>query len=103
MKTTKRTKLRRAGWKVGSAEQFLGLSPHETAMVEIKLALADSLRALRRRERMTQAQVAALLGSSQSRVAKMESADATVSVDLLVRALLALGKTRKQVGDLFAS
>jgi hypothetical protein len=103
MKTTKRTKLRKAGWKVGTADQFLGLSPHEIALVEIKLALADSLRELRRRERWTQAQVAEVLGSSQSRVAKMESADATVSVDLLVRSLLALGKSRKQVGDLFSS
>jgi hypothetical protein len=39
-----------------------------------------------------------LIGSSQSRVAKMEAGDPTVSVDLLIRTLLTLGVNRKQVG-----
>jgi predicted XRE-type DNA-binding protein len=71
--------------------------------VEIKLALATSLRELRRQKRLTQAQVAEKLESSQSRVAKMEAADPTVSLDLLVRSLLVLGKTRREVGELLAS
>lgn len=102
MKEAKRSKLRRAGWRVGSTEQFLGLSAEESAMVEIKLSLADSLRRLRRERRLTQVQVAERLESSQSRVAKIEAADPTVSLDLLVRSLLALGKTREEIGGLFA-
>ena len=103
MKKAKRIKLESSGWAVGTAEQFLGLSPEAAAMVEIKLALADSLRELRRKRRMTQAEVAERLESSQSRVAKMEAADPTVSLDLLVRSLLVLGKTRREVGELLAS
>ena len=38
-----------------------------------------------------------LVGSSQSRVAKMEAADASVSVDLLIRSLLKLGAARKDL------
>jgi len=37
------------------------------------------------------------LKSSQSRIAKMEAADATVSVDLLLKALFALGAKPKDV------
>jgi predicted XRE-type DNA-binding protein len=103
MRKAKRIRLERVGWTVGTTDQFLELSPEETAMVEIKLALATSLRELRRKKRLTQAQVAEKLESSQSRVAKMEAADPTVSLDLLVRSLLALGKTRREVGELLAS
>jgi predicted XRE-type DNA-binding protein len=103
MRKSKRIALERAGWTVGTGDQFLELSPEEIAMVEIKLALAASLRGLRKQRRLTQAQLAEKLESSQSRVAKMEAADSTVSVDLLVRSLLALGKTRREVGNLLAS
>jgi predicted XRE-type DNA-binding protein len=103
MRKTKRIGLERAGWTVGTADEFLELSPEEVAMVEIKLALATSLRGLRRQKRLTQLQVAEKLESSQSRVAKMEAADPTVSVDLLVRSLLALGKTRRELGNLLAT
>ena len=67
-----------------------------------KLALSDYLRKLRTRNSWTQSQVARRLGSSQSRVAKMEAADALVSVDLLVKALLALGASRGEVGRVIA-
>jgi len=97
MKKSKKRKLEPRGWKVGTAAEFLGLTPEEAALVEIKLALADSLRALRKRQGRTQHDVAEILGSSQSRVAKMEAADASVSLDLLVRALLALGASAKDV------
>jgi predicted XRE-type DNA-binding protein len=100
---SKHAKLVKAGWKVGSADEFLELSPDESTLVEIKLALADSLRKLRLKRRLTQSQVAEMLESSQSRVAKMEAADPTVSLDLLVRSLLALGKTRRELGALIAS
>jgi predicted transcriptional regulator len=103
MQKSKHAKLVKAGWKVGTAAEFLGLTPDEIALVEMKLALADSLRSLRHERRLTQTQVAEILESSQSRVAKMEAADATVSLDLLVRSLLVLGKTRRDLGALIAS
>ena len=97
MRASKKAKLESAGWKVGSVREFLGLSHSEALLVEIKLALADELRRQRVRRDWTQARVARVLATSQSRVAKMESADASVSLDLLVRALLSLGASRKQV------
>lgn len=34
----------RAGWRVGTAAEFLGLSEAESAMVELRLRLGDALR-----------------------------------------------------------
>ena len=103
MKKAKQSKLQSTRWKVGKTGEFLGLSPDEEALVDIKLVLADSLREVRKELKLTQSQVARRLHSSQSRVAKMEVADPSVSVDLLIRSLLAMGKTRQDLGDLLAS
>jgi DNA-binding XRE family transcriptional regulator len=97
MKKTKKERLEAAGWKFGSAEEFLGLTPSEVALIEIKLALARSLRELRLESGRTQSDIAKLIGSSQSRVAKMEAGDPSVSMDLLVRALLAAGASKKDL------
>ena len=97
MKQIKRDRLRRAGWAVGSAAEFLGLSKAEAALVDLKLTLSQKLRECRTRTRLSQTQLARLLGSSQSRVAKMEAGDPSVSIDLLVRSLLAIGATRKEI------
>lgn len=102
MDKTKKDRLGSAGWRVGSAADFLELTPEEAAFVELKLALAHYLHDVRVEHGWTQAQVAKRLGSSQSRVAKMEAADASVSVDLLVKSLLVLGASRKQVGQVIA-
>ena len=93
MKKAKQARLERAGWKVGTAREFLGLSDDEARFVELKLALSLGLRRAREREGLTQTQLAKRLASSQSRVAKMEAGDPSVSLDLLVRSLLALGTT----------
>jgi DNA-binding XRE family transcriptional regulator len=95
MNKTKQKRLERRGWKVGSVDEFLDLTPEESAYVELKLALSRSLQERRRRKRLTQEQLARLIKSSQSRVAKMEAGDPTVSIDLLVRSLLALGVRSK--------
>ena len=97
MNNTKKTRLEAAGWKVGTAAEFLGLSKQEAAFVEMKLALARFLRQVRMRRNLSQARVATLVGSSQSRVAKMESGDPSVSVDLLLRSVLAVGASPSQV------
>lgn len=102
MKPVKRSRLESAGWRVGGAADFLELSAEEAAFMELKLALAVHLRGTRLRLGWTQTEVADRLGSSQSRVAKMEAADASVSLDLLVRSLLALGVSRSEVGRIIA-
>ena len=97
MRRAKQQRLKKRGWAVGTAADFLALSPEEAAFVEIKLALSDALRAQRQKAKLSQAQVAQRLGSSQSRVAKMEAGNPSVSLDLLIRSLLALGATKKTV------
>jgi DNA-binding XRE family transcriptional regulator len=99
MDEAKRKKLEEAGWSVTDVEQFLGLTRAESAFIEIKLALATRLRERRNHSELTQAELAELVGSSQSRIAKMEKADPSVSIDLLVRALLALGVSREELGQ----
>ena len=98
MKAEKSKKLEKAGWTIGDARDFLELNASDAEFVEIKLGLARRLRELREEHRWTQADLASRLGSSQSRVAKMEAADSTVSVDLLVRSLLSAGADRRDVG-----
>ena len=100
MKTNKRTRLERAGWRVGTAAQFLGLTREEQQFVELKLALAGGVRQLRERRGLTQGDLAKRLGSSQSRIAKMEAADASVSLDLLMRSLLSIGATTSDIAKL---
>lgn len=97
MKHGKRVRLEANGWTVGSAAEFLDLTPEEAAFVETKLALSKSLRERRTAQNVSQAVLAKRLKSSQSRVAKMEAADATVSIDLLLRALFALGARPRDV------
>lgn len=101
-KTTKK-RLEAAGWKTGSAQDFLELTDAEAAFVDMKLALAADLRTRRLERRLNQTQVARIIGSSQSRVAKMEAADPSVSVDLLIRALLKLGAERRDVAKAVAA
>ena len=97
MKKAKREKLEGAGWRVGSAEDFLGLTREEAAFVEMKLALADSVRRRRQARKLTQTQLAKMVGSSQSRIAKMEVGDPSVSIDLLMKTLLTMGASRTEL------
>ena len=43
-----------------------------------------------------------MLKSSQSRVAKMEKGDPTVSVDLLVKSLIAMGANKESIAKAIA-
>lgn len=95
-------RLQAKGWKEGSVVDFLDLTPEQAAFVEIKLRLSDAVRSLRRKSDLTQVQLAERLGSSQSRVAKIEAGDPSVSLDLLTRSLLALGASRKDIARAFA-
>ncbi len=90
-KATLKKRLIQTPWQVGDADSFLGLSKEESAMVDIRLALADAAMRTRIEHDLSQAELAKRMGSSQSRVAKIEAADPSVSLDLMVKALLAAG------------
>ena len=98
MEKRKQHRLEARGWRVGSVAEFLGLSAEEAALVEMKLRLSQALRTRRTARRLSQTALAKRLGSSQSRVAKMEAGDRSVSIDLLMKALLTLGATPGDVG-----
>jgi DNA-binding XRE family transcriptional regulator len=98
MKQSKRRRLEAKGWKFGSAKEFVHLTDEDVEYIELHLSLAALLKKRRQSLRYTQTEVADLISSSQSRVAKMEAGDPSVSIDLLIRSLLALGVNRKQMG-----
>jgi predicted XRE-type DNA-binding protein len=102
MKATKRKKLEAKGWKVGSVEDFLDLSAEEVAYIALKHALSNSLKERRAKEKLSQVEVAKILKTSQSRVAKMEAGDPSVSIDLLIKSLLALGASPKDLAKAIA-
>ena len=102
MREHKKKRLEAKGWKIGTTREFLELSPDEEAYVDLRLRLAEGLRQRRLRRNLTQAEFAKVVRSSQSRVAKMETGDPTVSLDLLIRSLLALGVSRRDLAKLIA-
>lgn len=101
MDEEKRRRLEAKGWKVGTTSEFLDLTPQETTLVEIKLALSRYLKE-RRKQLMTQAELADKISSSQPRVAKAENGDESVSFELLIRAMLAVGATPQEIGQVIA-
>jgi ribosome-binding protein aMBF1 (putative translation factor) len=102
MRESKQRKLAAKGWKVGDAKDFLELADSEEAYIELRLKLADGLKNRRSSKGMTQTELASTLRSSQSRVAKMEAGDPTVSLDLLLRSLLALGTSNRELAAMIA-
>ena len=97
MKQEKKKRLEAAGWKVGTASEFLGMTAEEAALIELKLDLAKAVKTERTRRQLTQEDLGTILGPSQSRVAKIEAGDPSVSLDLLIRSLLHLGATRRDL------
>ena len=103
MQQAKRKKLNSSGWKVGSVSDFLGLSPEEQTFIEMKISLSQQLKEMRQRKHLSQVDFAKIIRSSQSRVAKMESGSASVSIDLLIKSLLALGASQKDLAKAISS
>ena len=99
MDKMEKKKLESKGYKIGSAEDFLGLSKEEAEYIELKISLSQALAKQRKQKKLTQIQLAKILNSSQSRVAKMEKGDPTVSLDLLIKSLLAAGATKKNIAE----
>jgi DNA-binding XRE family transcriptional regulator len=102
MDAAKRQRLEAAGWSIGDASDFLELSSEESTYIELKLALSKRLKQLRLSKQLSQQTLAERIKSSQSRVAKMEAGDPSVSLDLLVRALLCIGATTQELADAIA-
>jgi hypothetical protein len=103
MKTAKNAQLASAGFKVGSADEFLGLTAEESALVSLRLQLAKEVRRRRLNQQCSQAELARRLHSSQSRIAKLEAAEPDVSIDLLFRALFATGAKMRDLGKVVAA
>ena len=103
MREGKRRRLEAKGWRVGTVREFLDLSAEEAAYVEVKVRLATGLREWRRRRNLTQAGLAKQLQSSQSRIAKMEAGDPSVSLDLLIKSLLTLGASRRDLSRIMSA
>jgi DNA-binding XRE family transcriptional regulator len=99
----KRRRLEAKGWRFGTAQEFLRLSDEGAAYIDLKARLAVGLRERRRRRRLTQADLAKRLQSSQSRIAKMEAGDPSVSLDLLIRSLLILGTSRRELSRIISA
>ncbi len=103
MREQKRRRLEARGWKIGTTQEFLRLSDEEAAYIDLKVRLATGLRERRRRGSLTQADLAKRLQSSQSRIAKMEAGDPSVSLDLLIRSLLILGTSRRELSRIISA
>lgn len=102
MNSEKKRKLEAKGWRIGSTQEFLGLSESESAYIELKLKLGENLKKIRLEKQLTQIDLAKLLRSNQSRVAKMEAGDPSVSIDLLIKSLLALGTSHKDLAGIIS-
>ena len=103
MKSNKKARLRKAGWKTGTAQELLNLSAEDMALIALKRSLVRMVRETRQANHVTQTVLAKLLESSQSRVAKIEGASADISLDLIIRALFALGITPRKLGKFLSS
>ncbi|MBI4196134.1 MAG: helix-turn-helix transcriptional regulator [Betaproteobacteria bacterium] len=102
MKATKLKRLQAAGWKAGTAREFLKLSEEEAMLVELKLLLVDAVRRSRRKHGLSQTELAQRMKSSQSRIAKIEAGDPSVSLDLIMRAFFATGAGRQELKRVFS-
>ena len=103
MDKKRKEQLESKGWKIGTASDFLNLTPEENEYIEMKIRLSHYLKAFRKEQKLTQTQLANLIHSSQSRVVKMEHGDPSVSLDLLIRSLLAMGKTKHDLAEAILS
>jgi hypothetical protein len=99
----KRRRLEAKGWKVGTTQEFLHLSAEGATYIELKVRLAMGLRRWRQRRKLTQADLAKRLQSSQSRIAKMEAGHPSVSLDLLIRSLLTLGASHRELSRIMSA
>lgn len=99
--SNKLSRLRAAGWMVGDTKDFLQLTEEESRLVELRLTLVSAVKKSRIKRKLSQMELATRMKSSQSRIAKLEAADPTVSLDLIVRALIASGASTRDIQAAF--
>ena len=102
MDKSKRERLESKGWKVGTVSDFLELTPEETIFVEIKLALSESLKE-RYQKLMTENDFSSKISSSQRGITNVENGDSSLSIEFLIKAMLAIGATPQDIGKIIAS
>jgi DNA-binding XRE family transcriptional regulator len=100
MNKQKRKQLEEKGFSVGSATDFLNLTTEEEIYIEIRLDISNLIKSQRQEKNWTQQQLAEVMGSSQSRIAKIETGNPGTSLDLMIKALLQLGISKKDIGKL---
>ena len=103
MDKARRKRLEAAGWKFETVEEFLSLTPDEARLIEVRLALSNALKKERKRLKLTQAQAANKLKTTQPRVSRMEAGDPSVSLEAILQYLFKLGMTNKSLGRTIAS
>lgn len=101
MKKKKIQRLKHAGWKTGTVQEFLELTDSESTFVEVRVALFEAFQKIRKEKKLTQKQAAELLKTSQSRISKMETGDPTVTIDLMIRSLVTLGVKKQDFARIF--
>ncbi|WP_107669298.1 helix-turn-helix domain-containing protein [Cyanothece sp. BG0011] len=100
MDNNKRQKLEQAGWQVGTVSEFLELSPSESQMIELKLALSQQFKSLRERQKLSLQALAEKMQSSPSNVAKIEEGDSSVTIDLMIQGLFSMGATCQEIAKI---
>ena len=68
-------------------------------MIELRYSLGRALRAERKRRRMTQRQLALIMGADQATISRVERASAGVSLDQVIWAFLALDLTDEKIAE----
>ena len=100
--STRGRRIGNTGWVEGTVQDFLGLTDEEAAIVKTKAALAVFLQRRRKSKGWSQVELAERMGSGQSRIAKIEAAEHSVTLDLMVKALLCVGATIDEIGAVIA-
>ena len=79
------------------------LNDEEAQLVALKLALISAVKKSRIQRKLAQIDLAQRTKSSQSRIAKIEAGDPSVSLDLIVSALIASGATTRDIQAAFTA
>jgi DNA-binding XRE family transcriptional regulator len=103
MDTLKRRRLEEAGFQVGTVADFLGLTPPQSELLEIRLALTRAIRKQREARGLSPYQLAEKIGVTEAQFVKVEVGDPHASIDLLVKALVASGMTRRELAAVIAA
>jgi phage-related protein/transcriptional regulator with XRE-family HTH domain len=88
----------KAGYNVCDIDEFLGLSPEEVKLTDLKVDLARVIRGRREEAGLTQSQLAKKVGSSQPRIARIENG-VEATLDLMLICHFALGGTLADLAD----